>query len=495
MFSNKAIPEDSAFYNKISHVFKKLDQTLCAKLFVLLEKCLANNIKTLSDFKVMLSSFPKQYVAVCVKCQDHLQNMMQSVTDFHTVMGTPHTLTQRQRLELFELLKGCLPGIIKTAEDFESALMLLPDLHTMIIEELKCQLPSIIDNGHDFAKIQHRLHPDDRVMMYEALKDNMSTIIANDMTNFSFVLLHLESKQLTEVFENFSPIVIKNLSDFLKIYFHIHRNNPWKSETVFDAFKNTLPGINEIRINELKNFLLPLPPNMCRALFEAIKLKKIKIIAAIVDFEDILCDPNLDTTQCAVVCEVFKDELLGMINSSIDFLKTLRDIDSDNRTIVYSVCKNKLPTIISTVDDLANVLFMLNSEQCKEVCEAVIGNEPSKRLVNNIDDAKNLFRDLDEKQRDSVYGALKNLNALPVLEELVPVVLPTSLCVEAAPLSQAFGDDEQNSTQDAKRRLSPAFFSTRPPISGDDRVLGYPAILESSDSDDDFDDDFDLPHV
>ena len=155
VFSNKAIPEDSAFYNKISHVLKKLDQTLCAKLFVLLEKCLVDNIKTLSNFEVVLSSFPKQYVAVCEKYQDRFQNMIQSVTDFNKVMGTPHTLTQRQRLELFELLKGCLPGIIKTAEDFESVLMLLPDLHTMMIEELKCQLPSIIANGRDFAKIQH----------------------------------------------------------------------------------------------------------------------------------------------------------------------------------------------------------------------------------------------------------------------------------------------------------------------------------------------------
>ena len=111
---------------------------------------------------------------------------------------------------------------------------------------------------------------------------------------------------------------------------------------------------------------------------------------------------GLNPEECTMVC----DDLSGIIHNVSDFTNLLQPLTKEQRSVVYDAMRDRLPSMINTANDFANVLLCcLTREQHSVVYEAMRDRFPD--IIKTALDFSNVLQPLTREQRVVVYEAMR----------------------------------------------------------------------------------------
>ena len=226
-------------------------------------------------------------------------------------------------------------------------------------------------------------------------------------------------------------------------------------------------------ISNVENVILlatELSDEVLKSVFLGIKNDITDIIRSIADFRAIFI--ALNSSQCLIVCEVLKEQLLSITEDIFYFREILRDLTLEKKSVIFEnikenllsiikdpysfkiifeyltpeqcsvgceVVKEKLLVIINSAYDLNEVIQYLTPEQCTVVCKAL--KEKLSTLIKSASDFKIILQYLTPNQRGVIYEFVKEklpviINSAYDFRELIQYLTPEQCTVVCKALKE-----------------------------------------------------------
>ncbi|EKD71252.1 MAG: hypothetical protein ACD_46C00228G0001, partial [uncultured bacterium] len=293
----------------------------------------------------------------------------------------------------------------------------IPDLGKDLQAHLKeYQLRNIIQfdiicSTYTFRYALQNLAPDQRTIVYEAVKDQLPNMIQSDQ-HFIEVLKHLTPDQCASICE---------------------------------AVKDRLP-INIIRsMSDLRYVLEDLTPDQCTIVYEAVKDRLFDMIQSMVDFQRAL--KYLTPDQCTCVCKAVIVKLPNIIQDANVLHYVLQDLTPDQRTSVCEAMKDLLPNIMKNISDYPDLFYShpLQQTYAQDFIEA------SQALSQIFDQCR--IHPQDEKLIQYVAiqtATVMNVTTIERLKTLTQSIQEIAVIIQSQEVKsvQAYITSLQNPTQE-----------------------------------------------
>ena len=226
-------------------------------------------------------------------------------------------------------------------------------------------------------------------------------------------------------------------------------------------------------ISNVENVILlatELSDEVLKSVFLGIKNDITDIIRSIADFRAIFI--ALNSSQCLIVCEVLKEQLLSITEDIFYFREILRDLTLEKKSVIFEnikenllsiikdpysfkiifeyltpeqcsvgceVVKEKLPTMINSACDLSEVIQYLTPEQCTVICKAL--KEKLPVFIKSVSDFRIILQYLTPKQRGVIYESVKEkllviINSAYDFRELIQYLTPEQCTVVCKALKE-----------------------------------------------------------
>ncbi|OGT49130.1 MAG: hypothetical protein A3F17_06635 [Gammaproteobacteria bacterium RIFCSPHIGHO2_12_FULL_41_15] len=291
-------------FNKVMKAAKPENKE---KIFKLFENLLPGMIKDQHDFYIMIDCLTvKQCAAVCLR-------RIKTAGDFNFAMISADS---EKRTEIYQALKHELSSMIKERLDYYYVLQYLtPEQSAEIC--LKT-----ITTVNDFNNAMHHVSEEQRVKIYEVLKNTLPDMM-NENKDYFYVFRFLTPEHSAELGHK----TITTLDHFINAMQYTDRKHRTK---IYEAVKETLPEISKGRE----------------------------------DFFNVVIT-YLTSEQYAEVCS-------KRIKTANDFRSAMGYADEEQRTKIYEQLKNKLPEMARGDTDFFIILEYLTPKQCTEFSAKVI---------------------------------------------------------------------------------------------------------------------------
>ena len=226
-------------------------------------------------------------------------------------------------------------------------------------------------------------------------------------------------------------------------------------------------------ISNVENVILlatELSDEVLKSVFLGIKNDITDIIRSIADFRAIFI--ALNSSQCLIVCEVLKEQLLSITEDIFYFREILRDLTLEKKSVIFEnikenllsiikdpysfkiifeyltpeqcsvgceVVKEKLPTMINSACDLSEVIQYLTPEQCTVICKAL--KEKLPVFIKSVSDFRIILQYLTPNQRGVIYEFVKEklpviINSAYDLNEVIQYLTPEQCTVVCKALKE-----------------------------------------------------------
>lgn len=349
----------------------------CAETCQAIKHKLPKIIRSPHDFNILFTSLSSERKSIVfVSLKDKLLEMLYATDDISAAISILSLFKEVDQIlytETYEKIKGKLPDMIKSADDFLNLAKLnTPKQCEEIYSSVSERVPKIIKSGTDFHKILEIITPEQRMGAYEALKINLPKLIKSSKT-FHDILKLLTPNQRTEVYEALKPKLasfIKSSGNFRDILRFL---TPDQAAAIYELTKDSLPKIIKTA-NDLGYVLQRLSPENRLEVFESFKDDVSQLIKNVEDFVHIVC--RFDHEACMRICKSLKDTLPDVVKNPYSFHNLLRCFSSEHQSVLYELFKERLPKMITTPNYFAQALLYLTPTQRMEVYEQIKGNLP-----------------------------------------------------------------------------------------------------------------------
>jgi hypothetical protein len=408
-------------------------------IYEALEDKLLTFIQSAKDFQYILEYLDTdRRIIIYEAFGDEVLAFIQSAEDFDSILKY---LDPSQYLVIYDALGDELLTFIQSGHHFKLVLpYITPEQCKSICDALKKKnskffLP-LANNW--FRNVARDCAVDKRTIIYEALKEYLSVFIKSS-ENFQDFLQCLSSEQRTEAF--FKYIASEREIDYFIPHSYSHGGKYLTLERNKEAYNLLLEHIKSSRrvsfsynylsitqeriISEVGKklsshfesaksavpFLRYLTPEPFKIVCQAYKDKLIEILserltAGLSYEDDMLYVFNMFLggylpEQCKIFCEIFYSHLTMIVKSARIFKNALQYRGPEQRTVVYEILSNTLPTLMQSIDDCNAILCYLTPEQCKEVFKW-------QTVIQSAQDFERVMQYLALDKRTAAYEEMYN---------------------------------------------------------------------------------------
>ncbi len=359
-----------------------------------------------------------------------LPNLMQKAEDINYIFKF---LNDAQRAKMFEMLKNKFSGIIQNAKDYSIILELLsPEQQSAVYQETKDHIPDIIKKAEDLALVLSFASESLCKEMLDMLKLKIPKLILNeddirnacrglDVEQSRIVLKLLPAKWTKSV--NEICIVLKALNDTQRnIFLEMIKE---KLPSLIQSAKNVrevCEHLNEQQSAQVLGGIIHKIPSLIQTVDDYISITD---IGSKVDFDLIEKGrEKIDAKLASVIhtredfgklvaitfpfdglFELVKDKLPTLLTSLLDVAEVIKLVDINRRVELLLAIINRLPNIFHAVDDEAvfHILSFLNVGQSPKVITTIL---PS--LIQSADSFSHIFISLNIEQRKALLDVMKD---------------------------------------------------------------------------------------
>lgn len=307
--------------------------------------------------------------------KDNLINWIHNINDLHNILTYLNT---EQLREFCTAKKHIFLKWIQNVADFLYVFMRRDRDTWDIFNILKDDILEWICDASSLGKILFWLDKNRHDELYNAIKDKIPQWIC-DAHSLGEVLRAIDIKHHDELYnslENIIPLWILKTDDLIIILRYI---GDWSSKiSKFFEQKNTLfrwiQNVNDLNdvlsgLRSYQNHDTPSPSIDYRGEFlTAIKDYISTWIRSVHDFQSVTRDLQKD--QRTIIFNALINIIPNWdIKDISDFYKLVIYLDKEQRAIIFDVLKDKIPQWILKAKDFANVCSYLNTDQIENIFE------------------------------------------------------------------------------------------------------------------------------
>lgn len=426
--------------NVIGRMMRSLAPESCGAFLRGMQKLLPTLIRTADDVAALISSLPnEQRTNVFLILKDDLLTIIKSGADMESLFSK---LLPEESATVFRIIEPHLSSIIKEATDLSKALSYCTsEQRTAIITALHDVIPTLIKTGNDFKIIYENLSPEQKDSIFTTVQEKISTIVTTsaDLKN---VLEFLSDEQRNIVFmsmkDRLSPM-ITNLGELYNLMLYL---TPTQFASILPAIEDKLPRIihsgenllsvlyrlpemeRTVVLTKMRDHLssLRMSPNYLREMNElltseqrmillhGLKDKFPTLINSLPDLRISLT--HLDPAGCVFIMTQLKPKIPQLIRNFTDLKYALDYLFiASLRTAVLNTLTTNLPAIVTSLQDLNDLVNFLNPDQCLIALTAIKQNIP--RIIRNTIELQNILRFLPEDKISAILASIGD--SLPLI--------------------------------------------------------------------------------
>ena len=328
-----------------------------------------------------------------------LPKIINSADDFEKVF---RFLTSEQRKDLFELIKENINIFTITLDDLAMILRnLQTDQYIEVCDLIEKKMVHIINNSNKVLHLFKLLRPSQKDSLFLCIKPILASLIQLP-DDLSKICCSLSNAQCSELYHLTKCKILKtanSLRDFACIlpYLNIEQFIEFckiKQTSIMIAINNAQCFHQVVEHMDLVNRI---------ELYNLIKLNINKLVSNSDDFvlviNSFVLGEEHPSSGYRIPDEDFwlhlyddiKSSLSTIIKTSIDFKTIMHSLYNLNIIIyrnVYNLIKIKILTLIRTIDDVANILNYLKTDDFIEICQLVKINLP--HIINSYEKVEEL---------------------------------------------------------------------------------------------------------
>lgn len=379
-----------------------------------LERRMSDFVESESDIKeIFMRLSPEQCKEVVNHLKIKLSDIFEDGRRFQELLFSLHSNKSRV---LVDAMKEHLPKIINTASLFESMMLtyIKPADQAAFITAMTSRFSEMIKNGDDFRTVFRNITPQQRTMIYEAIKEHIPDILSS-YGDINIVFQYLSLEQCEEVIKSIKdklPLLFRGVNSFYHGFTGLDAD---KCRLLIEAMKAHLPEI----IQDTRNFKIALQyltPNDRTVIYEAMKGRLHANIKTTTQLERVL--KYLTPDQRKEVCKNVSISFSDMINEYHGLAAVLKPLAPEMCSEVIHSIKEKLPNVIKSGFEFGMILAELDIKQCEAVLQAMEDKLPD--IIHNAYDFYKTLEYLPPKSRTALYEVMKETIPTRILEESRP---------------------------------------------------------------------------
>tara|TARA_R110002126_G_scaffold177321_2_gene326239 strand:- start:9768 stop:12893 length:3126 start_codon:yes stop_codon:yes gene_type:complete len=200
------------------------------------------------------------------------------------------------------------------------------------------------------------------------------------------------------------PNLITSPNDFNRLLPHL---TPDKYSAVCAAMKDSFPRFMEEDPRTFYRIFKTLSPEQSGVFLDIIKPVLLQNLPtnerAGARFGILL--KNLSSDQRTIIFDMMKSQLPNMIKTAPDFGSTLQYLSEDQRTIVFDMMESQLPNIIKTGHDFSSTLQYLSEDQRTIVFDMMESQLPN--MIKTGDDFGRIMQHISSDQYQIIFNKIK----------------------------------------------------------------------------------------
>lgn len=288
-----------------------------------------------------------------------MPSIIVDVSVFGRVMS--YCLTEQERALVVLALAQTWPQLIDCHHDFWEVKKYLNKIqkHTVLLA-LRDRLPHIIFDSHDFNEWMRAVSPWQRAFIIKCVEKKLRSFITTSY-DFKTVITHLSTKQIEKVIASLQddlPWLLRSLSGIYAVTYDL---KPEQSKIVLEGLSDYLPFLIKDSFT-LSKFLKHFNNNLHADILEILEDSLSQLIKNAYDFGRVL---RILTMQSrAKVFKIMLPHLLQGIKDGAEFCSALEYLTLEQRSIVFKALANKVPKIVSSLEDLIKTFKLLPEDLC-----------------------------------------------------------------------------------------------------------------------------------
>ncbi len=335
--------------------------------------------------------------------------------------------------EKCETIVNVFHAKIKTGENFLRLISHLePEQRIVVFNTLKDHLQDFIKNTLDFRQVMHHLKPEQRIIMCNNLKDHMQDFVKN-ADDFTHVMStpSLTQELRTVIFnalKDHIQNVIKNAKDFNSVMRYLSLT---QRTVIIHTLKNQIPHIIK-NADDFKDVMTELPSELRTVVLNVLKNRMQHLVKnardfshvmecytlsreTAVDFNPLDFDPLKDHKQKiirnakdrTVVFNALKDRMQDLIQNTEDFKLVMKNLTRELGSVVLNCLKKREQHIIKTALNFGLVMDYCSTSSERSVIFNAL-KDHFQDIIQNAKDFSDVMCELTPKQRTVVFKTLKD---------------------------------------------------------------------------------------
>jgi len=366
-----------------------------------LRKQIITQLKTLENLVIFIMDIPPEKLTAFLQAnrQELLEAFINSSNNLAALLISLNVEKCKAIVEILNL------DIIKSGSDFRDVMYVLtPEQRTIVFDAMKDRWSDFIKTSEDFYNVMRYSSPEQRAIIFDIMKDKWPDIIKSGEDLVMAVLL-LTLEQRKHLFQ----IIQEKLPDFLESDVNLCS---FLMYIVMDARRGSeMSDIFPFIIKSGKHLGELLQTIQSRNVIVAKSMAVIKLIHTWRWNSRTNDDMGYARQHMDLIMNIIKDELPNIIHSGKDFCDVLKDLYPSLRTAVFKILNEKLPEMAKSSQFFYDVVSGLLPTERMDAIAVMKNKFPD--IIRSGHDLYMVLWPLSPEERTVVYDIMKD--KLPAL--------------------------------------------------------------------------------